>query len=137
MSKGCLGINDGLLKGQALALMNGDGPGKLQRVLLEFADDLLIDFPAFFVKGVFDIFPVDWPNLDCFGVIGANNIDFLAGNSVYSADFAVVIKLVGGGIIAHKHHLCSLFKQKTSRSRVDVFRKISGNFSPETVFFFG
>ena len=57
MGKGCLGINDGFVKGQPLTLMDGDGPGKFQGVLLECADDLLFDLLSFFVKRVFDIFP--------------------------------------------------------------------------------
>ena len=67
---------------------------------------------------------------------GADNADFFVWNFGYFADFAIVIELFSRGVIAHKHYLCSLFEQKSGHGRVDVFRKISWNFSFEAVFFF-
>ncbi len=113
MGKSCFGIDNGLFKSQPLTLVDGDGPCKFKWVLLEFTDYILFDFLIFFVQCVFDVFPNDWFNHDFLFVAGADNADVFARNFGYFADFTIVIEFFSRGIIAHKHHLCPLFKQES------------------------
>ena len=48
--EGGLGINDGSFKSQTLALVDGDGPGELEGILSERAQNLLVDSLRFFVQ---------------------------------------------------------------------------------------
>ena len=68
MGKGILSINDRLVKGQALTLVNGNSPGEFEGDLLILADHLLFNLFVLLINIIFDVFPTDWADFNLFAV---------------------------------------------------------------------
>ena len=89
--KGESGVDDSMLKGQALALMDGDGPGQAQGILLEGTCNLGFYGLGLGVDGVFGILPLIRLHLDSVFVARTEHGDGLLVDGDDMSDTAVVI----------------------------------------------
>ena len=91
VGEGRSGIDYGPLKGESLAFMDGDGPGRFQRKLQEGSDLVLGDLKRIRIERILDILPDRRFNLDLLRVVRAADADMLAGDTGDLADLAVEI----------------------------------------------
>ncbi len=103
--EGGLRIDDGAFEREPLAFVDGDGPGKFQRVLYESTELLLLHFFGFLVEGVFHVGPLGGHHLDVVVFAGAAHVDRAFAEAGDLADFTVVEAFVAADIVFHKHHL--------------------------------
>ena len=125
VGKGISGINDRPLKGQPLALVDGDGPGRFQGVLDKGTDLFFCYIMGLFINRVPDIFPGRRFHLDLAGITRTANHDPFIINISYLADLAVKIFFVFRWIVTQKHHLCANLEFEQTRCRIAMFRKFA------------
>ena len=127
-----LGIDNRLVKGQPLALVNGDSPSRFERILLESADNFLGNFSGFLINRVFDVFPGGLTHLDGSRFAGTLDLDHVFKNRGYLTDLAIKVSLVRPGVISCEHDLCPVFQLQAGCHRVGVLRKIPIQFGGKT-----
>ena len=81
--------------------------------------------PVFFIHLIFNIFPFRGFYLRVFGITWAGNADLPAGNGFDFTDFAIVITLLQGIIIAKKHDLSPFFEHQCAWDRIGVLGKFA------------
>ena len=94
MGEGTAHIDNGTVKCQSLALVDGDGPGKLHRILAEYAVYFLTDFLCLLVKHISGIGPF-FPAKD-YGlpVIPAPDFYAVPGERLHHPEHPVVIAVL-------------------------------------------
>jgi len=129
VDKGGPGVDDGPVKCQPLAFMNGNGPGQLEGELYESADLVLGDFSGRRVDPVLDVFPNCRLYRDLPVIAGAFDENRPVADPGDSADLAVEIELFGRRIVLDEHHLGALFEGERRRGRIRILREIPLDFS--------
>ena len=105
MGEGGVGLDDGALEGEALALVDGDGPGELERNLPEGALDGFGDAAGGGIDGVLDVVPLHRLDGDVGEVAGAADADGGAVDAGDAPDAAVEEALVGRRVVLDEHDL--------------------------------
>jgi hypothetical protein len=85
VGEGGVGVDDGAFEGEALALVDGDGPGELEGDLFEGAFDGFGDAVGGGIDGVLDVVPLEGLGEDVVDVAGAADAD---GGAVDGGDAA-------------------------------------------------
>ncbi len=134
VGKSGIGVNDGFVKGEALAFVNGDGPGQLQRILTENAGYRFLNFFCSFVQYVFKIAPFGRLHVNGLLLAGTLHDNHVFPDLVYGTDFPVEIPLFAGDVVFGKHDLRAFFKGQGLLRRVHVVGKISLNDGREGLF---
>ena len=128
-----MGIDDDLVEGQALAFMNGNGPGQFKGMLLVSAYYFILYLFGVRVKFVRTVFPEGRVNVDRF-LVGAFYRDVFAKNIGNHPDFTIVIHPVGVAVVFIKHDLRALFQDNLLFVGVHRCRKISFDNGLKSVF---
>ena len=105
MGKGIVDVEHGMVEGQALALVYRDGPCQAQGVLREGALHLFPDFLGLLVDDVARVLPGQAGHLDGPLLALAEHLDEAVGKVGHLAYLAVVIEMLGRGVVLQEHHL--------------------------------
>ena len=85
--------------------MDGDGPSQAQGQLLERPLDLRLYFPRLFVQGVARVLPLQRLYIDGFRVALTIDAQLPVACLLNSSDASVVVAMLAGRVVLHKHHL--------------------------------
>ena len=134
-TESAVGLDDGMVEGQALALVNSDGPGCLQRNLLEDADHFFGDCAGLRVGRIFRVRPFLFGHLYhlvvivrsiCIGVhrVGTAFYKDTFGIAFhYASDFAIVILMIR--VVLAEHHLCADLQCQFDVGGIRHFRELA------------
>ena len=103
--EGVARVDHGLVEGEALALVDGDGPGQAQGVLGEGAQFLFLYLPGGGVGGVADVAPGVALHEDGLVVAGAADGDAVVVHLLDHAYLAVEVAAGGLGVVLEEHDL--------------------------------
>ena len=112
-----------MVEGEALTLVDGDGPGQAERELPELALHLGFYLAGLVVDFIAHVLPLEGRHLDGLRIAGTEHADVGAvqvGDTPYAA---VVEEMVGRGIVLHEHHLGAHLQLKAVARGVGVLRK--------------
>jgi len=116
-------IYDHPIKGQSLALMDSNGPGKFQRDLVECTLYVLPDLFAVFINRIFNILPFYFWRQDCVLLIRTHDHNTIIRKILHRPDFPVVVAFFRSRVILDEHHLSTHFQFQQWFSRIIVFGK--------------
>ena len=105
VGKGGVGVHDGALEGEPLAFVDGDGPGELERDLLEGAFDGFGDALGGGIDRVLHVVPLHGRDGNVARVAGAADADGAVFDGRDAAELAVEEALVGRGVVLDEQDL--------------------------------
>ena len=120
MGKGMGSIDDGVLEGKALTLVDGNRPSQAQRILSELSLYRLLYLLGLLIDRIFRIHPLHLLQLKLLIRILAahdNLISFLIGFHTDHLTNHTIIEAVLR-VVLDKHHLCSGLQGKHEISRI-------------------
>ena len=114
-------VDDDVVERQALALVDGDGPGQAQGQLAEGALHVGLDGARLGVDGVAGVFPLQRLYLDRLRVAFAQHEHLVlvdVGNVAYTA---VVVAVTARRVVLDEHHLCPHLEHHRGRRGEEIF----------------
>ena len=118
-------VDDGMFKGEPLALVNGDGPRSLHRKLAEGAFHLFLDFLGSLVQHILGIGPYLFLQHDRLTATLRTHHHATAGHFGHLTQQAVVIAVGSRRIVFHKHHLRALLQHEYLVGGIGIFRELA------------
>ena len=121
-------IDDGLVESQTLALVDGDGPSRLERNLSERANEYLLDFAGLVVGLIFHVEPflfIHFNDLFFVVVALAFHYDLAIGNLHHTTYLAVVVAFIGRRVVLTEHHLCAYLQCQLRIGRIGALGKLA------------
>ena len=118
-----VGIDDGVVEGQSLTLMDGDGPGQSQGQLPEGALHLGLNLACLLVQRVAGVLPFQRFHLDGLAVALAIDGETVVAGLHHTSDATIIIPVVARGVVLYEHHLCALLQDQCLGCGIGVFRE--------------
>ena len=112
VGKGAADIDDGMLKSQALTLVDGDAPSRAQRILRKGTFHHLLDFFRLLVESIACVLPLFALHLDAVSAVLALHHDALVRHRHHLTEHSVEIAVFARTVVFDKHHLCPDFEDK-------------------------
>ena len=114
-----------MFEGQALTLMDGDGPCQTQWQLVETALYMGLYLSRFGVNLILRILPYQRFYVDGFGITGTQYL-YMTGVDLYHSTYtSIIITVIAGRIVLHKHHLRTFLQFQFHTCGIGVLRKIT------------
>ena len=120
-----VGIDDGAVEGEALALVNGDSPGQSQGQLAELALHLGLYLSRLRVQLILRILPFQRFYLYCLAIVRTKHKDTTVADFDDFTDTAVEVAMLSRGVVFHEHHLCALFQRQLFTRRIGILREVA------------
>ena len=116
MGKAMGSIDDGMLKGKTLTLMNGNRPRQSERILAEPSFHALLNFLGFLIQSIFRIGPLHLFQFKILVGILAAHGNLVADDGAHLANHTIIETVLR--IVLDKHHLRSRFQDELEISRI-------------------
>ncbi len=127
------GVDDGAVERQALALVDGYGPGRLEGNLAEHAVDLAHHLVALGLDDEADVLPLKRRDLYLLACVDGRHPHPFVGNGGHNAHHAVEELSVPTRVVLEKHHLRPLLEQKLGVGRIHALGEIALDLGVEHV----
>ena len=121
-------IDDSLVESQTLALVDGNGPGRLERNLSERANEDLLDLSGLVVGLIFHVEPflfIHFNDLFLVVVALAFDDDLAVGNLHHTANLSIVVSFFGRRVVLAEHHLCAYLQCQLCIGRIGALGKFA------------
>ena len=116
MGKAMGSIDDGMLKGKTLTLMNGNRPRQSERILAEPSFHALLNLLGFLIQSIFRIGPLHLLQFKILVGILAAHGNLVADDGAHLANHTIIETVLR--IVLDKHHLRSRFQDELEISRI-------------------
>ena len=98
--------------------MNGNGPCQLQGELPESAFYIFYDLLAFLIQYILGICPFLFLQQEVLAAILGTHLNATCGYCGHFTNHAIIVAMLAGRIVLHKHHLSTFFQFKNLIRRI-------------------
>ena len=120
-----VGVDDGAVEGEALALVNGDSPGQSQGQLAELALHFGFYLSRLRVQLILCILPFQRFYFYRLAVIRTKHTYAFVSNLNDLTDAAIEVAMLSRRVVLHEHHLCAQFQRQLFACRIGILREVA------------